>query len=222
MPQTGTCIRLALRHEASLVQELRRQCYANSSDFLTNSNVHELVNWNKDDEASQVLTVWDDNKLIATMRVEILSDWFHARLAFDGCTPPIDHRSWPALNLARGSTLIDLRKSGLNSLMRYYALEAALEAGYERLYGYVAVGGMRTRFMQEMGYQFYYAREGHSQLPSQYRWAIAWLDLSTHGEQALQILKDRLQTELRDFPWIGARIHFPDRDQKLSVTAAHP
>ena len=73
-----------------------------------------------------VLSVWREGKPIATMRMEVISDRRHAAIYSSGLMPPPDHVEWPALALARVATHQSHSKTGLNSLMRFYFLPAAL------------------------------------------------------------------------------------------------
>jgi predicted N-acetyltransferase YhbS len=204
------CIRLATRADAAAIGSLRVEAFEGSSDFrIANTRFVEQLRWMDEDDAAQVIAVWCENRPVATIRMEVLSDRNHAAKYAAGLMPPADHVEWPALALARVATHASYRRSGLNSLVRYYFVEAALASDARRLYSYVIVGSARTRLMMALGYQFAMRSDLDPDLASQQPWAFAWLDLRQHGRQALALLEQELGATKQEYPWVGPKLRVP-------------
>lgn len=200
-------IRLARPDDVDAISSLRLEEYTGSRDFsIKDTAFVGHLNWSDEDEKSYVLTVWSNGFLLATMRASFITDRQDAVKHFDGFAPPLDHNEWPSPVLERGATRASLQRSGLNSLMRYYFLEAAIESRFRRIYGYVPFGGSRTRLLESLGYNFFCRPDQDVVTPSHFRWAIAWLDIPSHGHKALNILKQFVGREIRRYPWTGTRL----------------
>jgi hypothetical protein len=209
--RADNCIRLLTSADARLVNELRLSEYASSQDFkMTDANWAERrLLWSTEDDHAPVLGVWQGHALVATMRADSIADLPGATREFHGAPVPDNHIEWPALTLTRAATRSDFKRSGLNSLMRMHFIFAALCRGIHRLYGYVVVGGERTRLMQRLGYEFLPRPDPDVHHPSDRAWAVAWLDLPKRGESALKALRESLELEVKSYPWKGAKLHMP-------------
>lgn len=196
IPQ-GRIVRLARSTDAELIAQLRNEP------------------WTKEDDNNIVLTIWEGDRLISTMRGDLVSDWFSSRKAFDDVPPPIDHREWPALILSKAATAASDRKTGCNSLLRYYFLKAAMKAGIPRVYGYIPIGAEQTRLMENLGYQFSFGDSHHASLPDDKKWAIAWLNLKTSGAPALAALEHQLCADLNHCFWVGEDIQLEEGEAGL-------
>jgi predicted N-acetyltransferase YhbS len=204
------CIRLATPADAAAIGVLRVEAFEGSSDFrIANARFVEKLRWTDEDDAAEVIAAWRENEPVATMRLEVLSDPRHAAEYAAGLLPPADHVEWPALALARVATHASCRRSGLNSLVRYYFLEAALASGARRLYSYVVLGGARTKLMSALGYQFLTRPDVDPDLASQRPWALAWLDLPGQGKQALAVLERQISSTRQEYPWVGPKPRVP-------------
>ena len=150
-----TCLRLATPADAAAIGTLRVEAFEGSPDFsIANARFVEQLRWTDEDDAADVISAWRENKPVATMRLEVISDRHHLAEYAAGLLPPADHVEWPALALARVATHSSCSRTGLNSLIRYYSLEAALASEARRLYSYVVLGAARTKLMESLGYQF--------------------------------------------------------------------
>jgi hypothetical protein len=205
-----TCIRLATRTDAAAIGALRVEAFEASPDFrIANARFIEQLRWTDEDDAVDVLSVWREGKPIATMRMEVILDRRHAAVYSSGLMPPPDHVEWPALALARVATHRSYSKTGLNSLMRFYFLQAALASEARRFYAYVIFGAARTRLMASLGYEFVTRSDQDPDLASERPWSLAWLDLRMRGKQALALLEGHVGSMKHEYPWVGPRLRVP-------------
>jgi predicted N-acetyltransferase YhbS len=204
------CIRLATRADAAAIGTLRVEAFEGSPDFrIANARFVEQLRWTHEDDAADVISAWRENKPVATMRLEVISDRHHLTEYAAGLMPPADHVEWPALALARVATHSSCSRTGLNSLIRYYALQAALASEARRLYSYVVLGAARTKLMESLGYQFLTRSDDDPDLASQRPWALAWLDLPGQGKQALALLEGQISATRQEYPWVGPKPRVP-------------
>jgi hypothetical protein len=169
------------------------------------------LKWTADDERASVLTVWDACTLVATMRVSLILEGGAAPGYFSDMDLPLDHDAWPSPVLERAATFGTHRRSGLNSLMRLYSIRASIAAGFERVYGYVTLGGSRFNVLRELGYQFLPRPDQDPLHPSAHTWAIAFLELRERGARAVSCLETRCQDVMLEYPWEGPEIEFGQR-----------
>jgi hypothetical protein len=203
------CIRLATRADAATIGQLRVEAFKAAPDFqIANAAFLQQLEWTEEDDAADVVAVFRDGRPIATMRMETVADRDQVTDYAAGLPPP-DHTEWPALALARGATHASYAKTGLNSLMRAYFLEAALASGARRFYAYVVFGAARTRLMAALGYEFITRSDADPDLASQRPWALAWLDLHRHGQQARALLEQQVRSIRREYPWVGPPLPVP-------------
>lgn len=197
-------VRRATYEDAEAITALRQAAYRDAQDFtLRNGNLLDQLAWGAEDERGDVLGVWSEGSLVATMRCDILQDPSAARTHFDGMPVPDHHEAWPAPLLCRGATVRSRASAGLNSLLRLHFIEAAISSGYHRLYGYVVAGGSRTRLMEALGYEFQSRQDADPEWASPLPWAMAWLDLRERGPAAAAHLKVLCAEEQDRHPWIG-------------------
>ena len=115
-----TCIRLATQADAAAIGTLRVEAFEGSADFsIANARFIEQLRWTDKDDAVDVISAWRENKPVATMRLEVISDRHHLTEYAAGLMPPADHGEWPALALARVATHSSCSRTGLKSLIRY-------------------------------------------------------------------------------------------------------
>jgi hypothetical protein len=94
----------------------------------------------------------------------------------------------------------------MNSLMRLHVIKSLLQKGMRRLYGYVALGGNRTKLMTKLGYEFLARPDADPDLASAFQWGIAWLNLTTQDGRALKLLESTLGEPAAEFPWMGPQL----------------
>jgi len=146
------CIRQATAQDASQISALRLSAYARAIEFKVIRP--SLIEWNKKDDDRVVLSAWNDAGMaISTMRGEIVYDRQEAEDAL-ACTVKLDISLYPSLALTKGATSLDQSNSGLNSALRYYFLQAALDSPVQSVIGLVYINASRTRLMESLGYMF--------------------------------------------------------------------
>src|SRR5262245_44865315 len=198
------CTRLATRADATAIGALRLEAYKSSPDFrVTNAQFIERLKWTDEDDAATVLAVWHKGQPIATSRIQWIHDRHHLSTFSSGVIPPPDHVEWPALATARGATHASHSRRGLNSLLRYYFLDAALGCRVRRMYGYVVVGAARTKLLTALGYEFTPRSGQDPDLASQRPWVLTSIDLHERGQQAISLLDGMLSALKQEYPWVG-------------------
>jgi predicted N-acetyltransferase YhbS len=203
------CIRLATPADAAAIGVLRVEAFEGSSDFrIANARFVEKLRWTDEDDAAEVIAAWRENEPVATMRLEVLSDPRHAAEYAAGLLPPADHVEWPALALARVATHASCRRSGLNSLVRYSFLEAALASGARRLYSYVVLGGARKA---DVGARLSILdtprRRSRSRIAAPVGTRLA--RPPRQGKQALAVLERQISSTRQEYPWVGPKPRVP-------------
>jgi hypothetical protein len=144
--------REATRQDAAKISSLRQNAYARATEFKVIRP--ELIDWSKKDDEQIVLSAWDGDELISTMRGVIVYDYSEAEEALT-CTVDINTGLFPALVLTKGATAKEYAASGLNSVLRYYFLRACLEdSEVNSVLGLVYTGAPRTHTMAALGYVF--------------------------------------------------------------------
>ncbi|GEP07530.1 hypothetical protein [Methylobacterium oxalidis] len=199
-------MRRATYEDARAVSQLRQAAYKSSPDFtLCNTDLLDKLAWSREDERADVLGIWSEGMLVATMRCDVIADHAHALVQFDGMPVPADRDVWPSPILTRGATVRSRAGGGLNSLMRLRFVEASMNSGYQRLYGYVVMGGARTHLMQALGYEFLPREDADPEWASPSHWAMAWIDLRARGAAAVAHLKAVCSNEEAQHPWVGPK-----------------
>lgn len=146
-----------------------------------------------------MLTARSEGQLIGTMRASLIS--CSADLGYED-EGMLTTGLVPALCLSRAATVSGRRTSGVNSLMRLYCIEAALERGLQSIVGFVYQGASRTRLLATLCYSFSplssggnSVREYHSQC------LFATLLLKTAGKSALDSLREQCSQSGRNVKW---------------------
>jgi hypothetical protein len=167
--------------------QLLRDCYRQSSDFTIRDDSYFT---NHFDGRSVVLAARSDGVLLGTMKATLIS-----------CSSDLNSEDeemltselTPALFLSRAATVQHSRARGVNSLMRLFCLEAALELQLKSLVGFVYRDAPRTRLMADLGYSFTEFRaSGNSVFTDHSQHLFAFLALDQCGNSAVRAL--RLQT----------------------------
>lgn len=96
----------------------------------------------------------------------------------------------PALYLSRAATKADRRAKRINSLMRLYFTEAAIELGLGGIVGFLYQGASRAMLMSRMGYRFFQLHaKSKPQLRYESRCLFARLSLDTLGISATKTFR---------------------------------
>jgi hypothetical protein len=113
----------------------------------------------------------------------------------------------PALVLGKMATRRPYRKTGLNAVLRLYALELAREWGVKHVLGTLVAGSPRRAAMEQMGYRFYEHPIGWTS--ANYRSIdpvlVCALDMAREGQRAIAHCRELAGAELAAYPWEGPR-----------------
>jgi hypothetical protein len=113
----------------------------------------------------------------------------------------------PALYLSRAATKLDSLSKGINSIMRLYCTEAAINLGLRGVVGFVYQGASRTKLMSRMGYSFFPLRaEGNLQLKYESPCLFARLPLEKLGKSAIATLRSEVANSGKNVRWAGPTI----------------
>lgn len=189
------------RDEIRVIEALRRSAYQRAPEFAVLRP--SAYQWTHADDRGDVLAVWDEHRTpLATMRGTVVADRDEAERQLE-CTVPVDGALFPALVLERGATCADRSASGLNSLMRYYFIEAALRRALGSVLGAVFDGAPRLRLLARIGYEFVKSdRVWDENIAPRASVLIASLPRE-RMPGACAVLLESLNDVLGRFPWDG-------------------
>lgn len=175
------------------IETLRRQEYANASGYTLDLNT---LGWSLSDSQSFVMVAKDGDKIISTMRGEIISE---KNLMEKKLECPWDFPKdlqLPAILLSRAATAKSHQSQGLNLILRYHFLKMAQHYQIPMVIGTFVSGSPRQNTMLDMGYEFFENTLGWQQ--STYRShrpvIVAVLDMKANGERALNYCLKKLES----------------------------
>ncbi len=187
--------------EVTAVVALRRQAYEASPEFQVRRE--QAFAWTETDTLGYVPVVWNaGNMALATMRGVVVSTRAEAEWQSE-CSVQLARRAFPALLLERAATKKERCLGGLNSLLRYHFIAAAMQAGLSSVVGAVFEAAPRVRLLAELGYEFSIPeRVWDPNVAPRTRLLIARL-ANQHMPHALRLLEARLGPLLQRYPWRG-------------------
>jgi hypothetical protein len=192
------------REEIRAIEALRRSAYLRAPEFdVLKAAAYE---WTQNDDRGHVLAVWDDDaSALATMRGTVVAGRDEAEALLE-CTVPLDTTLFPALLLERGATCSDRSCAGLNTLMRYYFIEAAIRCDLCSIIGAVFEGAPRLRILTALGYVFAVPESMWDEnLAPRTPLVIATLG-HAQMSRACTLLQDLLDNVQKHFPWCGPQL----------------
>ena len=140
---------LACTDDGNSIAQLRIEEFNRSSDFKLLKP--QLLEWGKMDEQHEVVVVWDKGHgPAATMRFVRVDDEYQASQVIEADLPP--GIAFPAVVFNAAATRKSHRGRGINQLLRYHGILAALEQGIQSLLSPVYQSAPRYEFLQELGY----------------------------------------------------------------------
>ena len=201
MHNYGNRIEVLERDSSDSLTNLISATFMNSRDFdvLRTDYFRDHFGPNR-----HVLGVWEKDILVSTMRADVVYDpeFFQGGKRRVALTA-----KYPALYLCRGATAPERQFAGLNSLLRYYCIESALQVGLKSILGHVFKSAARTSLMRSLGYEMTETGEtADSNLRHKTPAMFAILDLDKRGLDALSMLRESCQDSLGVFPWNGIRL----------------
>jgi hypothetical protein len=196
MANYGNRIELLERDASDSLTNLISTTFMNSRDFdvLRTDYLSDHFGPNR-----HVLGAWEKDLLLSTMRADVV----YNPGFFQGKRQQVAvSAKYPALYLCRGATRPERQFAGLNSLLRYYCIEAALQAGLKSILGHVFKSAARTSLMRSLGYEMTDTGEtADDNLRHRTPAVFAILDLDTRGLGALSMLRESCRDMLGEFPW---------------------
>ncbi len=157
-----------------------------------------ISQWSMTEEIYPTLGIFHDGVLVSTMRIEnILSEKEFEYKTHVPCNNP--DISFPAMYLTKAGTWPGIKFQGLNSALRYFALQLAVVWNARFVYGIMVEGSPRVFSMQQMGYDFQtLTKKWNGNFMSEKFPMLACLDMKTNGEKALHFLKQKSENYLND------------------------
>ena len=175
---------------------LLKTSYQSNSDFTVRDEAYFQDHFSG---RSVVLTARSEGQLIGTMSASLIS--CSADLGYED-EGMLTTALVPALYLSRAATVSGGRTSGINSLMRLYCIEAALELGLQSIVGFVYQEASRTRLMAALGYSFSPLSSGSNSVREYHSQCLfATLLLKTAGKFALDSLRDQCSQSGKNVKW---------------------
>jgi hypothetical protein len=169
----------------------------------------DLIAWDGVQGAGGVAAGWDaTGRLVATMRGRLAGSAAAAERLLDvSVALPAD--CFPAVILSRAATAPGLSRTGINSLLRWHLLRAAVAQGARSALGLVYEAAPRLTLMTAIGYRF--AAPARVWDPEVAPVAPPLL-ASLRGEElpaAVAALEERVREAAAAWPWRGAPLVLP-------------
>lgn len=200
------CIRQGTSKDKEIINRLRINEFRRSKDF--DLLLADQLKWSRLDEEQTVLVVWDNHKRpISTMRAVVVYDTLGAQDILQ-CTVA-DQVRYPAIVFNAAATRIENRGEGLNQVIRYHFLGAAIRQGIESILSPIYRGAPRIDFMKALGYQFVTPDQCWQTklLPKSER--ILGILPHTKMQHALNYLDTHRGEAIDRYPWAGEILRLP-------------
>lgn len=140
--------------QIAAVEALRKEAYERSREFKVARK--EAWAWTEADDKGYVLAAWDrEGRPLATMRGIYSSNRKEAQDQLECLLTPLSHTAFPTLVLEKAATDSRLAQRGLNSVLRYVFLEAALQHKLGSMIGAVFQDAPRNKTLEKIGYRFW-------------------------------------------------------------------
>jgi hypothetical protein len=163
----------------------------------------DLIAWDGVQGAGGVTAGWDaTGRLVATMRARLVGSAEAAERLLDvSVALPAD--CFPAVILSRAATAPGFSRTGINSLLRWHLLRAAVGQGARSALGLVYEAAPRLTLMTAIGYRFIApARVWDPEVAPLNPPLLAWLS-QDDLPAAVAALEDRVRDAVRAWPWRG-------------------
>jgi hypothetical protein len=159
--------------------------------------------WDGVQGAGAVAAGWDETgKLVATMRARIVASAAAAEGVLD-VSVAVPRASFPAVILSRAATAPGLSRTGINSLLRWHLLRAALAQGARGALGLVYETAPRLTLMSAIGYRFASPeRVWDPEVEPRNPPLLAWLS-EDDLPPAVAALEERVRDAAAAWPWRG-------------------
>lgn len=181
------------------INALRMEEYGKANGFAVDLLT---LKWQQSDDESFVMALEVEDKIVATMRGEIIHD---KKLLEKKLECPWDfplNLNFPVLLLSRAATDSSYRSKGLNLVQRYWFLKLAQHYNISFVLGTFVSGSPREKSLKEMGYHFFENNLGWQQ--STYKSlrpvSVVALDMKNDIQKAIEYCETN--APITDFPLI--------------------
>jgi hypothetical protein len=163
----------------------------------------DRLQWDGVQGGGAVAAGWDaSGRLVATMRARIVGSAAAAESALD-VSVAVPASCFPAVILSRAATAPGLARTGINSLLRWHLLRAALAQGARGALGLVYETAPRLTLMGAIGYRFEApARVWDPEVEPRNPPLLAWLS-EDDLPPAVAALDERVRDAVMAWPWRG-------------------
>lgn len=200
------CTRQATSKDGKAISRLRINEFRRSKDF--DLLLADKLKWNQLDDHQTVLAVWNhNNEPISTMRAVVVYDSIDAQDRLK-CSVP-DSLAFPAIVFNAAATQKENRGAGLNQVIRYHYLQAAIRDGIETILSPIYLGAPRINFMKSLGYHFVSPEKNWQTklLPKNER-ILGFLP-RYEMRHAINYLKAHRGEAIDAYPWRGELLRLP-------------
>jgi hypothetical protein len=163
----------------------------------------DLIAWDGVQGAGGVAAGWDETgRLVATMRARLVGSAEAAERLLD-VSVAMPASCFPAMILSRAATAPGFSRTGINSLLRWHLLRAAVGQGARSALGLVYEAAPRLTLMKAIGYRF--AAPARVWDPEVAPVAPPLLASLRDAElpAAVAALEDRVRDSAAAWPWRG-------------------
>jgi hypothetical protein len=198
-------VRLASKKDQDQITNLRLKEFGRSKDFKLLKP--GLLKWNEIDNNNNVIEVLHKgNEVIGTIRVILVFNKKEA-IHFIECEPPVK-LSFPALVFNSAVTKKAYQGIGINQILRYYCLTAAMDQDINIVMSPIYQKATRIKFMKKLGYQCHTLTHSWQKklLPNSPR-ELAVLNRNQFSN-AIKIIEKSIPKLIQEYPWYGAPIIF--------------
>jgi hypothetical protein len=194
-------ISIATQEDGPELTALLEESYRLSPDFTVRDEGYFRDHFSK---RSAVLIARAEGQLLGTMRANLISCTADLACEDEGL---LTRNLVPAIYLSRAATVRSSRTRGVNSMLRMYCIEAALELNLASMVGFVYHNASRTRLMAELGYSFTPLKSPGNALRDYHAQCLfAKMDLKKSAELSLRILREQISQSRRQVTWQGRLI----------------
>jgi len=188
-------IKILTKSDSEQVNELRKRAYFTANGIEVKA---EGILWNKSDDQSTVLGIYENNKLISTMRAEIISDIELIEKKLE-CPWRFGKKFLPSMLLSKAANDKRFSGKGLSSILRLLFFQMAKEWNVKAIVGTMTASSSRIESMKKLGYRFYsndlgWTSENYKSLE---KVVVSKLDFETKGEYALELLSEKYGHQLK-------------------------
>jgi hypothetical protein len=201
------CVGLARADDAPAINALRRAAYGAAPEFRLLRP--ELLDWDPASPDPVVVAGWNaEGALVATFQALPVAD-AAAAAAVMGVACDLPARSFPGLIKGRAATARGVGRSGLNSVLRWHLLLAAIAAGYRCCLGLAYADAPRLSVMESMGYDFHRpAAVWDPEVEPLVSPLVCHLP-ATEYARARAVLAESAAAAIAAFPWAGPPLVLP-------------